>query len=457
MCKKFNHTLSLVFFLFSFTLLQAQELYTARGYWQESTRETYRKLKHKQTVGDSLSVNEVTYLQDYEAYLATYYQRMPEDEKVKYQQMKAAWDRELLMPAKKETESEDFDWRREWGPSSLYGLWYGTSLVVVSDISGAAAAGIPLVTGGLWALGPVINPKKFEGINRPVLRAANTGRFLGLLYGGSLGLTIGGESESFDELFFGLSTVGSIALGEVGFHLQKRKNYSEGHIEMIRHYGTIGPWLGVSLFAATESDNANLAGFSLLAGGAAGLLIGHGTSKKYDYTRGDVESISSLTLITTGLGFALMAESLENSNDGSGALLLIPAAATVLGSLWGQKAVKGIYLTKRQGNTISYATTGAALLGFGIAAMAESESTAVWIGLPSAFALITHQILFHKYKKENLVNGLEGRNNKTNHARFSINVKPENFFINQRLATREHTPQPGRPISNPLINLKLTF
>ncbi|MCU0398686.1 MAG: hypothetical protein MUC73_11360 [Cyclobacteriaceae bacterium] len=195
----------------------AQDLYTARGYWVELNKETYRKIKQKQRVGDPLTDNEALYLQDYEQYLANYYQRMPEEEKVRYEQMREQWDRELLGPQKPEEVPEEFEWRgRDRAINFLYGAWYGTSLVLITGMDDAAAAGIPLVTGGIWVLGPVINPKKYENISRPVLRASNTGKFLGLIYGASLGMLVGGDSDNTDELIFGLSTVSSIALGEVG-------------------------------------------------------------------------------------------------------------------------------------------------------------------------------------------------------------------------------------------------
>jgi hypothetical protein len=434
----------------------AQDLYTARGYWVELNKETYRKIKQKQRVGDPLSDNETLYLQDYEQYLANYYQRMPEEEKVRYEQMREQWDRELLGPRKSEEVPEEFEWRgRDRAINFLYGAWYGTSLVLITGMDDAAAAGIPLVTGGIWVLGPVINPKKYENISRPVLRASNTGKFLGLIYGASLGMLVGGDSDNTDELIFGLSTVSSIALGEVGFQLQKKNNYSEGKIEMVRHYGILGPWLGISLFGSTGSDNINLAGASLLTGGVAGLLVGNKVAKQYDYTKGDVQSISALTWITTGLGFTTMAETWD-TNDAD-VLLLIPAASSVLGTIWGQKAVRGVHLTKRQGSTISYSSGGAALLGLGVAALFESESASVWVGIPSALALVTHQVLFSKYKRQNLSNGLQGRRDREHTFRFSMNVMPENYFINQRMPVRENPMRFNGPLSNPVVRLKLSF
>lgn len=436
----------------------AQDLYTARGYWVESTKETYRKIKQKEKVGDPLTDDEKSYLSDYEVYLANYYQRLSDAEKARYEQMKSEWDRELFAPQKPTIVEEEFEWRgRDRAINFFYGALYGTSLVVIADIDNAAAAGIPLVTGGLWALGPVFNPKKYDDINRPVLRASNTGKFLGLLHGASLGLLIGGDSDNTGKLAFGLSTVGSIALGEVGFHLQKRKNYSEGHIELIRHYGVVGPWLGLAGLVSTSSENVNLYGASLLAGGAAGLIIGNKASAKYDYTKGDVDNITALTVISTGLGFTAMAEAIDN--DGSSALILIPAAGTVLGTALGQRSVKGVYLSKRQGSTISYSSGGAALLGLGLVTMTGSESASVWVGVPSALALVTQQILFNKYKRANLSNGLQGRNSREHAFKFSMKVTPENYFINKRLPVNADIAgaNPNAVVSNPLVSMKLSF
>jgi len=436
----------------------AQDLYSARGYWVESTKETYRKIKQKEKVGDPLTDDEKAYLADYEVYLANYYQRLSDAEKARYEQMKSEWDRELFAPQKPAVVQEEFEWRgRDRGINFLYGALYGTSVVVIAEIDNAAAAGIPLITGGLWALGPVFNPKKYDDINRPVLRASNTGKFLGLVYGASLGLLIGGDSDNTGKLAFGLATAGSIALGEVGFQLQKRKNYSEGHIELIRHYGVIGPWLGLAGLTSTSSKNINLYGASLLAGGAAGLVIGHKASGKYDYSKGDVDNISTFTWITTGLGFTTMAEAI--SNEGSSALILIPAAGTVLGTALGQRSVKGVYLSKRQGSTISYSSGGAALLGLGLVTLLEPESASVIIGVPSALALVTQQILFNKYKRENLSNGLQGRNTREHAFKFSMKVTPENYFINKRLPVNADIAgaNPNAVVSNPLVSMKLSF
>lgn len=206
----------------------SQDLYTARGYWVESTKETYRKIKQKERVGDPLTDNERSYLQDYEVYLANYYQRLPDSEKALYDQMKSEWDRELFAPQKPTIVQEEFEWRgRDRAINFFYGLGYGASLVVIADIDNAEAVGIALVTGGLWTLGPVLNPKKYEDINRPVLRASNTGKLLGAWYGAWLGQLIGGDSDITDA---GHRTFhrGKYCVGRSGVSASEKKELFRG-------------------------------------------------------------------------------------------------------------------------------------------------------------------------------------------------------------------------------------
>jgi hypothetical protein len=453
----FRSTLLIFFIAFAIHFQSsAQGLYTARGYWEESNKETYRIIKQKSTNGIALTADETSYLQDFETYLSNYFQRLSAEEKAFYDKMKAQWDRELMGPEERIIVEEEFEWRgRDYATNILYGAYYGASFVAITEIASAATIGIPLLTGGLWALGPVIAPRKYENITRPVIRASNTGKFLGLIYGGSLAMLIGGNEEFPGQLALGLSSLGSIALGEVGFKLQKNRNFTEGHIELVRHYGIIGPWLGAAALGTAGSENLNLYGAALLAGGVGGILVANNVAKKYDYTKGDVDNISALTLASTGLGLAVFAEVVDNSNSTTS--LIIPAAGTVIGTMLGQKAVKGVYLNKRQGSTIGLSTGGAALVGLGFAAIFEAESPAVWVGVPSVLALATQQILFSKYKKENLAGNMLSKINGDKRYRFSMKVTPENYLVNQRMIVPSGVINPNANISNPLVNLKLAF
>jgi hypothetical protein len=453
-----------LFFFFSF-LSYSQELYTARGYWEEVNKPSYQSIKKKQMLGDSLSNNEQLYLTDYETHLTTYYSRLPEGEKIKYAEMKATWDRGINeSPAQQKDYSINEGRKTNWLANGFYGLYYGISLVVLADIDGPAAGGIPIITSGLWMLGPAIRPHKYENATSATLRAGNSGRMLGLGYGAALALAIGGNSDNTNNLTLGLSSIGSMALGEIAFNRQKKKNWSMGHIDLVRHYNFLGAWTSLAILGATETDNANLIGASLLAGGVSGWLIGNKAAKKYDYTRGDVDAINSLTLITTGLGLAAVAETLSNNNNNNNnsnntvnALILIPAASSIAGTLLSQRAVKGAHLTDRQGIILNWSTIGTALVGIGGVAISGTDSPAAYIGIPSALALVTHQILFHKFKMKNIENSFRGSINKKLNYKLSFRATPENYFINKMMRESQSMMSSSIRQQNPLATLKITF
>ena len=441
----------------------AQNLYTARGYWQESAKQSYLTIREKKDKNQALSVDEEVYVQDYEAYLSRYFNRLSDEERQQYQRMKDQWDNELRSPLvapqapAQQMEQPEFEWRgRDRAINAAYGIYYGASFASIVGLQDAAAAGIPLITGGLWMLGPAFNSKKYEGITESTMRAANTGKIIGLVNGLSLGIAIGGDGEDTGNLALGLSTIGSIALGEIAFHAQKRKNLSDGKIELMRHYGFVGPLVGGSILTATNTDNTNLVGLGLLAGGVSGVVVGNKMANKYDYTRGDVDALSSLSVISTGLGFAVIANALDNNANVSNSILLGPASAAIAGTLIGQRMVRNVRLTKKQGSTITLSSAGGALFGLGVMLIVSRDSPTAWIAVPSTTALLAHQIVFNRYKRENLLKSLKSDNSRTKKFDFSLKLMPENYFVNKNPSQRVIA-DPRLAAASPLVSMKLIF
>ncbi|MBN8577210.1 MAG: hypothetical protein J0L66_09705 [Cytophagales bacterium] len=437
----------------------AQELYTARSFWEETKKETYRKIAERKLKGDTLTDAEETYLVDYEKYLAGYYERLSDEEKRKYLSLKNQWDLEVSASQQTTTPSQatstaqpDFELRtRDKLINGAYGALYGIMLVGGAEIEGPGTAGLIPIMAGLWQLGPVINKKKYANINATTIRAGNSGRFIGLMDGAFLGLALAGDSESSGNLPLLFSVASSISLGEIAFQTQKRKNFSEGHIEMMRHYAFLGTGVSGLVLATSDIGDAQALGAGLLAGNIAGLAIGHNMARNYNYSQGDVDVISSLTWIGAGLGFALVAEGIDGT--GGPGLFLLPAVTSVAASLLGQKAVKGIYFTKAQGNIISYAAGGAALVGLGLMIVVEAESGALALGIPSLFALIAHQAMFRSYKRENLSELKLGHNEKKR-VQVSMKLTPENYLTNRQ--TGQKIIQTGS-LAAPLVHLRLRF
>jgi hypothetical protein len=338
----------------------------------------------------------------------------------------------------------------------MYGAYYGTSLIVLAGAQGGAAGGVPLITGGMSLLGPAINPNRYEGITQSTIRASHSGKFLGLGYGAALGLALSPSDGVSSDLILGLSSLGSLVLGEAAFQVQKKHKTPDGKIELMRHYGVLMPLVGVSLYgAATDGQSPNLAGISLLGGGVVGLLAANKAYGNYDYSRGDVSAITSLSLISTGVGLSLVISALENEN-GSRGLVLVPAASAIAGTLIAQRRVKGLYLTKKQGSTISLATSGAALIGFGLMAITESESPTAIIAVPTVLSLIVHQSLFSKYKRESLMKTMKADLCKKKKSELAFRVMPENYLLNRQLPT-PRVYNPALPATNPIVNLSWRF
>jgi hypothetical protein len=448
----------LIFFLFMILSLSSfcQELYSARGYWEESTKSNYVAIKKKQEAGDSLTNSQKLFLNDYETYLSTYYLRMSEDEKTKYENMKYTWQRQSS-PVVQQQESNPYDGRKKnrFG-SALFGLYYGISLVNVAGINGPAQVSVPLITGGLMLLGPLIRPGRYDNISPNTIRLRNTGRLLGLGYGAALGLALGGNSENEGKWVLGLSSLSSVALSEYAFHLQAKKNFSMGHIDLMRHYSFLAGWSTLSLLLAANTDDAQLTGAALLAGGISGLFIGNAAAKKYDYSRGDVDVINSLSIISTGLGLTAVIQALNNSNDQTG-LILLPSAASIAGTIWAQRSVRGAHLTDRQGSVINFSAAGAALIGLGITALTETKSPTAYVGIPSALALLTHQILLHKFKMKNLEQTFRGSVRPRFKTKVALQISPENYLMGRIKTNEKSIQQSTLRLQNPLATLKISF
>lgn len=453
--RYFYHFLIIIILLSGIIIeIQAQYLYTADGYWIEFRKEIYQDILLKKSQGDDLTVNETNFLLDYGAYLQQYFSRLSEDEKLKVEELMQEWEYTKTGPAVEQT-IEDFDLRtRDRLVNGIYGAYYGFSIVAIAELEGSGlAGGLPLIMAGIWQLGPVINKKKYEDISLATIRAGNTGKFLGAGYGAALGLAVAGDSYDNYKWVLGLSTVGSITLGEIAFQGQKRKNLSLGHVEMIRHYGFLGPiTLGLTSLAV-DFENPRLIGASLFVGGIGGMLLGNRAAKKYDYTQGDVDAISSLTLITAGLGGTIAIGSIDDG-DNTG-LLVIPAITAVAGTFFGQKAVKGVKLTKKQGSTIKIASGGAALIGLGAVVLTQSDAPAWYVGTSSVCALLMHQLLFNSYKKKNFENNLNLGESANSRMQFTLNVNPENYLVNKRLSRETMARNPS--LSYPIVKFKLRF
>jgi hypothetical protein len=81
-------------------------------------------------------------------------------------------------------------------------------------------------------------------------------------------------------------------------------------------------------------------------------------------------------------------------------------------------------------------------------------------GVPSALALITHQLLLHKFKMKNIETQFQGSVKKKQGIGFAFKAMPENYFLNKLLSSSCSTSsfqQSSLRTQNPLATLRITF
>ena len=111
-CLKIKFFFVIVLIMMGLSMeLSAQSVYTARGFWEESNKTTYKQIKIKQVLGDPISDDELGYLNDFEVFLASYYEKMSPEERAIYEKMRYEWDREIIAPQKPIIQPEEFEWR----------------------------------------------------------------------------------------------------------------------------------------------------------------------------------------------------------------------------------------------------------------------------------------------------------------------------------------------------------
>ena len=240
------------------------------------------------------------------------------------------------------------------------------------------------------------------------------------------------------------SIAGSVALGEVGFHVGKKKQLPEGKVATYKYYSLLVPYLAFSGLAAGNVDDPRVYGATILAAGAAGYFVGDRVYKKYKFTRGDMLAASSFGLMCTGLGFGLTPVD-ERWH------LLVPALTALGGTVASHAILKITKFTSKQGWNINYASLAGVVLGFGIAVAIQPDSHNLYLILPAATGMIGWAIITSNYKKRQSTASTSAPENKR-WANLSFNLTPQNYFINKQMKPSKSDPKRS---ALPMFSLKL--
>ncbi len=333
--------------------------------------------------------------------------------------------------------------------NGLYGFIYGSMIIPVLGVEESAISfGLPLLLAGGSLLLPVINPNKYENMTYSSVLLNRHGKFYGLIDGGALSILIfGADDETDGKLALALSVAGSITMGEIGFQLGKRKDWTEGRISGYTHYAAVSVLSGLGLYASFANEfDPRLFGGIVLASQAGGYLLANKLWKKYKYTRGSLLASGSFTLFSTLLGIGLIGQ-VESSDDQR--KILVPTAALIGGSLLSHSLTRNLNLTAKQGWKVNYIAGAGALIGLGTALIISPSEPSLYFLLPSVGGLIGWGAAVKGMSIKPIKSDIKSYDNN-----FSFSVNPENYFINKNTPFEKLTPN---MVSRPVLGLRLTF
>jgi hypothetical protein len=439
--------------LFCCISVSAQQ-YTGYGYWKMEHDSTYLYLLKLQNTGDSLNLYQQNYLSDFKARLSVYFDKMSDIEKSNYYKNRTSWPEKPGQVVQEDDQvfaGERSAFTQYVVASGVFGAFYGSAFDVIFGIDGSAAGGLPLISAGVSSIIPLATIKDRKISTNSLLLSLH-GKSIGAYQGMMLGLLLTGNNNSDEfglKLTMGLATASSMALGRVGFILGRDKPWSQGRVSLYSHWGWLMPFEGLSLTAAFNSESPSMYGIASILFGAGGYLIADKMADKYNFTRGDVISFQSLTLLNTMLGFGIMSEGEMNR----GTAFLIPAIGALSGTLIGQEWVKNIGLTNQQGRNTILAASGGAVVGMGLAIVIGGDSPTTYYLLPYLGGLASYAIVLENYRnrgssKPELKQSKEG---------LQFSLMPQNIILNNKLY-RSGVIKPGsRAMMLPAFTATLRF
>jgi hypothetical protein len=366
----------------------------------------------------------------------------------------------LVMLCQSSYGQDDILFRRHLVKSGWHGLFYGLAMDVIFEIDGAAAAGIPVITAGGSVVAPLLlNSSK--SIDFDMLVLTGHGKSLGWAHGFALSALIfgedlfGGEEEDITtkaKISVGIGALSSIGGGLLGKGLAKNNVWSEGRVELYRHYGWVMPFAGFSVMAATV-DDIRLAAAGVLVSGAGGYLLADRISDWNDFTRGEVRATQTLTSLNMGLGFGIMADVVGEGDPKRGDMLF-PAAGALLGMAAGHLYTRNTGFTAQQGMLTAYSAAGGAIIGFGVALLLDSENITPWYLIPYATGLGSYITAVEVLRRQTGVYSYRNGNGGNN---FHVDIMPQNFFLNNKILENGNMLN-GRYVGmQPLFSASLKF
>lgn len=340
----------------------------------------------------------------------------------------------LLVAGQSVYGQDDIIFRRHIIKSGYHGLLYGIAADLVFEIDGAAAAGIPVITAGASVLVPLLtNADKSIDFDAMILNGH--GKSIGWAHGFAASALIFGEdlfTEDNYKLTVGLGALTSIGGGLLGKGLAKNNLWSEGRVELYRHYGWLLPFAGFSVVSATTED-IRLSAAATLLSGAGGYFLAGKISDWNDFTRGEVRATQTLAGLNLGLGYGIMLDVIGDNEEPAPENAIYPALGALVGTAAGHLYNRNLGFTPQQGMLTAYAAAGGAVIGLGVALMTESEKITPYYLIPYVAGLGSYITAVELLKRKSPASAMMDQSGKGD---FHVSFMPQNMLINNKIESR---------------------
>lgn len=256
------------------------------------------------------------------------------------------------------------------GTTTLSLVFYGWTVPAALQFEDAGAVGTYFLIGGGGFLIPYLATRE-SNVTNAMASLALHGGARGILDGFLLTWLIEGNSDVDTRTFTALGTAVSVGEMIAGYHIARVNELSSGHAAVLGTTGAFGAGMGLAAYGMFDGSSDSPAGPLLgLGGSALGYIVGNAMARNQEYTAGDAAVLTSAGLL--GAFVPVLFEAAFEIDDGRviyGSLIAGGAAG-----LWlGHEAVRGRNFSTSQGNYIGLATTGGALMGLGLGVMLDQD------------------------------------------------------------------------------------
>lgn len=452
---------------------EISSLFQAKSFSEAYYNSAYQELKLRKENGQQLTEKEQQWLTLYESYLNSYLQLLNKNQRSVFTQQRnlrmTMSDSVKQVSAQYQVQKNNLSEVEKTKNTELLlghilysgvsGLVYGFQANYIFDINNSTTeTGVPLLISGGSMLLPIFS-NQYKDINSNSLWLRAHGKLIGGLYGYFATAAIFGDkiNETYNDnattntdrydrqmrpLAIATSLVSSVALGQIGFHLGKTKNWTDGRVATYQYYGYALPLLStLTYYSLTENDNIRNIGLFAVGSVPLGYVAAHKLSNAFAYTRGDMTAIINNTALGAlmGLSFA------EYFDYESAKLLLWPIGGAVLGSAVGHYTYHSFHITRPEGRRLNYAAVGGSLIGLGTTFLIDPDQVGTYFLMMSVFGSAGYGILLNYYYKQPRFTWNE---NNPSTANLHFQLHPESLLLNKSLP---------KDMQAPLFSLKATF